>query len=306
MKHILLLFTKYAVDTGQSDPVALCNALAQAAGDAATYEYALYDDLAHYINSDDARICLPDGRRLDSFDVVYQRRWSTMPVHAVSVATYLKKRGVPVIDDESDFAGSTNKLAQYWRMWQHDLPFPASVFVSPGHLADWVHDHLADEFTFPCVMKSVASQRGNDNYLVHSVAEAERIVAGNPKVPFIVQECIPNEGDYRVLVCGDTIGLVIHRAATGRTHTNNTSQGGAATIKPVTDLSMAVQAACIRAAKVFGRNVAGVDVVLRKGTPEQFYFFEVNRSPQVDRSTFTTEKATVINAYLLQQARGRV
>jgi glutathione synthase/RimK-type ligase-like ATP-grasp enzyme len=305
MKNILLLFTKYAVDTGQSDPAALCNALTEAAKGAAHYEYALYDDLQHYINADDAYICTPDGRRLDTYDAIYQRRWSTMPVHAVAVAVYLKKQGVPCIDDESDHAGSTNKLVQYWRMWQHDLPFPRTVFVSPSHLSDWLKSQLTNEFTLPCIMKSIASQRGQNNYLVRSVEEAVRIATDNPTVPFVVQECIPNNGDYRVLVCGDRVGLVIYRKGTDSSHTNNTSQGATATIVPAADLPDATREACVKAAQVFGRNIAGVDVVVHKNKPDLFYFFEVNRSPQIDHSSFTNEKAAVLHEYFMAIAGGK-
>lgn len=304
MKKILLLFTQYSVDTAQSHPADLCDALAQAAHGEVQYEYALYDDLQYYVASDDARINLPDGRPLETFDLVYQRRWSTMPPHAVSVAIYLQQKGVPFIDAESKHDGSTNKLVQYWRMWEHGLPLPRSVYVSPGRLVAWLEANLAEEFALPCIMKSVASQRGQNNHLVETVAEAVRIAKDNPAVPYIIQEFIPNDGDYRVIVCGDRIGMVIRRTG-GESHTNNTSQGAAAEIVPVSELAADVQAACITAAQAFGRDIAGVDVVLHKDDPSKFYFFEVNRSPQIDHSSFTPEKAAIINEYLAGLAGGK-
>jgi D-alanine-D-alanine ligase-like ATP-grasp enzyme len=74
---------------------------------------------------------------------------------------------------------------------------------------------------------------------------------------------------------------------------------------PTDELAPDVQAACIKAAKAFGRDIAGVDVVLHKDDPTKFYFFEVNRSPQIDHSSFTAEKAEVINAYVSDLAGGR-
>ena len=126
MKKILLLFTQYSVDTGQSYPDTLCAALAAAAHGQVQYEHALYEELEYYLNPDSAHINLPDGRPLESFDLVCQRRWSTSPAHAVSVGLYLRQKGVPCIDAESVHDGSTNKLVQYWRMWAHGLPFPRS------------------------------------------------------------------------------------------------------------------------------------------------------------------------------------
>ena len=304
MKNILLLFTKHSVDAGQSDPVALCDALNQAAAGAAQYEYAFYDQLEHYIFAEGAAIRLPDGRSLDAFDAVYQRRWSIMSVQAASVATFLSKKGVPFADSASANNRSSNKLVQHWRMWQHGLPFPNTVYIEPDYLADWLARHLADTFTLPCIMKSHQSQRGKDNYLVHTVEEAVQIATDNPGVPFMVQEFIENDGDYRVLVCGDAIGLVIRRTSADDTHKNNTSQGATAAIVPTSDLPAAVQAASLDIARIFGFEIAGVDVVFRNKSPQDFFFFEINNAPQIDHSSFTSEKAVVINQYFMQLTGG--
>jgi glutathione synthase/RimK-type ligase-like ATP-grasp enzyme len=297
MKKTLLLFTKRSVQIGQSRPENLCAVLQKAAGDTVSYEYAFYEDLVHVIDTKNASISLPDGRGIDSFDLVYQRRWITNPEAAVSVAIFLRKKGVPCVDTESYHEGSTDKLVQYWRMWEQDIPFPKTIFAPQS--TDWLKMHLQEIVGLPCIVKGSNSQRGENNYLLDTVEDVVRVVAQNPHVPFLIQEFIPNDCDYRVFVCGDEIGVVIRRTAGAATHKNNTSQGGEAELMSTNELSGPGRAVCIKAAKVFGRQIAGVDIVFDKRDNSKFYIFEVNRAPQIDTATFADNKAVAINAYFL-------
>ncbi len=302
MKHVLVLFTQESIDTGAAEPAALCAALNAAAGAAAQYDFATYQELVHVVSPRQADITW-DGRSLSTYDAVYQRRWGEAPDQAMAVNIFLRQHGVPCLDDETDRRGSMSKLTQYWRMWQHTLPFPKTVFVSSAHLQEWLRSHLQETFSLPCILKSANGTRGSDNYLVHSVDEALEIAVANPDVPFLVQEFIPNDGDYRVLVCGNEAALTIHRVSSGQTHTNNTSQGGTATLLDDTKLPAEIQALCVRAAHVFGRNIAGVDVVCDKHTGD-YYLFEVNRAPQVEHSSYTAEKAEALHSYFMRLQKG--
>ncbi len=146
-------------------------------------------------------------------------------------------------------------------------------------------------------MKSVTGTRGNDNYLVHSTQQAVEILTQNPNTEFLIQEFIPNDGDYRAIVAGSEVRLLIHRTAVIGSHKNNTSQGGAATLLSPETLSPEALQACVAAAQAFDRDIAGVDIVFDKRDPEKFYFFEVNRSPQIEASSYSKEKAIMLNGY---------
>lgn len=303
MKKALLLFTKQSIDRHEADAEALIAALsagAQEQGISMTFSSALYDNLLH--------IVLPEGKTqlidvttgidIADYDVVYQRRWGDMPDQALACAIYLKKKGVPFLDAETDRAGSKNKLTQSWRLWEADLPFPATVYGVRGTVQDWIVAHIDTlPFGFPMIMKGLEATRGSDNYLVHSVQELQEKLAAHPTVEFLLQEFIPNDCDYRVIVTGDKISFVMRRIAASGTHTNNTSQGGRAELVNVDELSENVQRDCIRAAAIFSRNFAGVDLVYHKETGAHA-FFEVNRSPQIDSGKYVPEKAAILARYL--------
>lgn len=66
--------------------------------------------------------------------------------------------------------------------------------------------------------------------------------------------------------------------------------GAQAEILPIDQFGRIVAAQATQAAQVFGRNVAGVDIMFDKNTGEH-YFLEVNRAPQIEHASFETEKA---------------
>ncbi len=299
-REVLLLFTESSAKKHKkANPVTLCALFNKKAKATNThYSYAYYEDLLHVIGKDEAYILdTKSGKKLAEFDLVYQRRWGDMPEMAVAVATYLRHNHVPFLDDESDRPGSMDKVTQHWRLWDHGLPFPKTVFAPKRYVRKWIESEIDKNFDFPLIMKGRVATRGNDNYLVGDKKQALELVKANPQVSFMIQEFIPNDGDYRVLVADDNILLVIHRKSNGKSHTNNTSKGGTATIVSKDVLTPEMQQASIKAAKVFKRNLAGVDLVVDNRDNQTFAFFEVNRSPQIEASSYSEEKVVAINDY---------
>ncbi len=299
-KHILLLFDKVPVERGHANPDALIR-LMQNTSSEVNYSYAFFSDLIYRIDGGNTTIVdTVSGKDLATYDFVYLRRCASVPVHAMSCAIYLHKKAVPFIDSEAIGVGSINKLTQHWRLWSVDLPIPKTIFLSRDRCKEWLSNNLENEFSLPFIMKSTNATRGNDNHLVHSLENALDILTANPESDYLLQTFIPNDGDYRAFVIGDQLSLLIHRRTNDSSHTNNTSQGGQATLVDNNTLSKEIQDACIKAAQSFHRDIAGVDVVIDKTNPDLFYFFEVNRSPQIEDSSYSTEKAEHIAAYIEQ------
>ena len=296
-KRVLLLFSQAAVDRNMADPEELIDLLGTAS-EGIRYEHGYYEDLVHVIDSQQSHINnLKNNEPLETYDLVYHRRWGDSPDAAMSAAMFLDNKNVRQIDKEILREGSISKLTQYWRLWKIGLPFPTTVYVARKHLKYWIKQSLNEHLNFPLVMKSTKGTRGQDNYLAGSEEEALRILDDNPDKEFLLQRFIPNNEDFRVIVCDDEVVLVIKRSAQKGSYKNNTSQGGTATLVEKERLSEDIRKACIKAAKGFSRNIAGVDVVIDKDNPDDFYFFEVNRAPQIEKSSFGDDKARVINRY---------
>jgi glutathione synthase/RimK-type ligase-like ATP-grasp enzyme len=150
-------------------------------------------------------------------------------------------------------------------------------------------------------MKGLNATRGQDNYLVKSADELRARFAERPDTDFLLQEFLPNDGDYRIIVAGGQARFAMYRTPADGKHMNNTSQGGQAVLVNLGDVSRRILDDCITAAATFGRDFAGVDVVLHKDTGA-YYFFEVNRSPQIESGMFVAEKAEVLAQYLYDEA----
>jgi glutathione synthase/RimK-type ligase-like ATP-grasp enzyme len=186
-------------------------------------------------------------------------------------------------------------LSQYICLLEAGIAIPKSLMGAPEVLIEY---YTRYGFVFPFIMKDKAGARGQGNYLVHSDDEMRAVAEKHPDRTFIVQEFIPNDGDYRVFVIGGKAQLLIYRTASNGSHLNNISQGGSAALVPLSDLPDGAIAESERAAAIFGRDVAGVDLVLSKADGN-YYCFEVNRAPQIEHASFEQEKAQILRDYLL-------
>ena len=303
MKKILLLIPKQAATNLKTDPnklLAELHTAATAKALDATFESALYEDLIHVIMPHKTAIIdTVSGKDIASFDVVYQRHWGNNSGEALSCALYLKSRKVPYLDRETGECTSGSKLSQSWMLHEAGLPYPETVFagsgVQPAHIRQVLE---STGFGWPLIMKDPTASRGSHNFMIKDWDQLEQKLAQEPGA-YLLQRYIDNHSDYRVLVCGDVVRLVMHRKGVEGSHLNNTSQGGQATLVDVNQLPPRLIEDSVRAAAVFKRDVAGVDVVIENGT-NRHYFFETNRSPQIESGQCVAEKSAELAAYLYQ------
>lgn len=298
-KKGLILFAKRASDIGAADPERLVDLLNQADGNI-TFDWGFLED-AEYILTPQHISASLSGTLIEDYDVVYFRFWGLPEAqsHALALARYCDLKHVPFVDSEVLRKGSFNKINQYINLFEASVPFPSTVICSAGKMSTLARLHLK----FPFVVKDARGTRGNTNFLVESQLQLETIAREHSDKTFVLQQYIANKGDYRVFVTGSTAPLIIYRQAKDGSYLNNTSQGGGASIVPVSAVKPEMIHDAIRAAAFFGRDIAGVDVVL--DADGSHYCFEVNRAPQIEHSSFEPEKASVVAAYLSSIVRDK-
>ncbi len=292
-KKALLLFAKSSVERGLADPEALSKLMNDT--DRLQSVWTYFEDLIYYV--DNEQIELQDTRNnkaIEDYDVVYFRYWGDVPGHAIAAAGICKLKNVPFVDSETYRIGSQNKINQYINLHQVGIGIPKTMIGVGTVLARHFRDY---GFDFPFILKSKSGTRGQSNFLVHTQTDLDEIITNDPIDTFILQEFLPNDGDYRVIVFGDEVKMIIERSAVKGSHLNNTSQGGSAKIVPLETLPEKVRDDCVRAAKFYGRQIAGVDIVQSK-TNGKYYCFEVNRAPQIEHASFEKEKAALLAEYL--------
>lgn len=255
---------------------------------------ANYTNLSFLIKNGDASIKLKTGQDLADYDIIIAL---STPEHALihiysAIACYCRKKQVKFIDDT--YTNTSGKLYEMWRCWENDLPVPNTAYGDTNFLQD-----ALQLFGGTAVLKATHGAKGRDNYLVHSADELSSILSDKNPYDFILQNFIPNDGDYRVVTIDYEPQLAIYRSASGNDHRNNTSLGATATIHEITPELADIAS---RAAEANGIRLAGVDIITDKNTGAN-YVLEINRCPQLVTGSFLDEKYTVLRDYLKRQAR---
>ena len=277
-------------------------ALDAASSGAHEISYVLIDEL--YIQVGDSDFIIHDTKHdkdIASYDAVLIRAKGLRNYFDVvkTISVYARQKALPVINDYSGFRDSS-KLAQAVQFFMLDIPVATTIYANRAVLSGT----YGLPFTFPCIMKATFGAHGNDNYLVESIEEARNIAAKDPKIQFVLQRFVPNDGDFRILLAGNEV-LIIKRLAQGESHLNNTSQGGSASLVDLDTVPTHVITDSRKIAAELGMTIAGVDVLADKNTGE-FFFLEVNSQPQLMSGAFVPEKITTVGRYFAALAAERV
>lgn len=238
------------------------------------------------------------GKDLKDFKAIYIRRLKSKTqeeVTALSVAA--QSWGIEVINSENCNLQSFSKLTELVALSLAGLPVPDTIIAARTEVKRMLKN--AGWFIpFPLIMKSANGSIGSNNFLVRNKKELkETLNLPNYKdTIFVYQQMVPNNGDYRFLITGNKIGVIIHRSAVEGDHRNNTSLGAQAKLVPENKFSTKLKADAIAAAKALHRELCGVDVLVDKETG-QHYILEVNKKTMLDEGTFVPEKMRAVSKF---------
>jgi glutathione synthase/RimK-type ligase-like ATP-grasp enzyme len=244
------------------------------------------------------------GRSLDSFDVVDLEMWLKAPQQALAATTYLDRHNIPMTTREPLGVLCDTKVSEIVTMSGNRIPLP-HTFTSSSREIKKIFKHTP-KFKYPFIAKAADTFGGKMNYLVKSYAELVQALDTNPEQTFILQEFIPNDCDYRVLVMGGKVRLVMRRFRdkNTETHLNNTSAGADSEFLPVETLSLDMQGSVLAAANVTGRSgFAGVDLIVDKKTGKH-YILEVNDQPAIQVGSSPEVKIPAYMNYIKELAYG--
>lgn len=207
-----------------------------------------------------------------------------------ALVCYCRKYGVKIMDD--NFTNFDGKLYEMWRYWEAGLSTPKTAFGSVDFLAK-----VRPSFGDVAVLKSVNGAKGRDSFLIHSEEELREVLSNNQDVDFVLQDFIPNDGDYRVVLINFVPKVVIFRSANGKDFRNNTSLGSEATLIPLEQVPPEVLELAVAATKVAKVQLAGADIIVNKKTGK-CSVLEINRTPQLASGTFVAEKTAALKELL--------
>lgn len=217
------------------------------------------------------------GREISDYDAVIPRIGASVTFYGTAVLRQFEVMGVYTPNPSDAILRARDKLRCHQLLAREGIGLPRTVF---GDNPDDTADLLRMLGRPPHVIKLNEGTQGTGVILAErasssrSVIEAFRGLFAN----FLVQEFIAESkgADIRCFVVGGKVVAAMRRQARKGEFRSNLHRGG--TAKKV-DLSPAEVDTSIRAARVLGLNVAGVDLLRSKRGP---LVLEVNSSPGLE------------------------
>ena len=242
------------------------------------------------------------GRLLTDFDYVCFELWLKSPQQALAASTFLQRHNKPFMGHETLNILCSTKIGEMVRLSDSGVPLPRTFMSSTtGTLARFKQN---PPFAYPFIAKAADTFGGQMNYLIHNYKELKEALQANKGQFFVLQEFIPNKFDYRVLIMGGEIKLLMKRSrdAKSDTHLNNTSAGAEGEFVPISDLTDQMQADALKAADLTLRSdFAGVDLIINSETGEH-YVLEVNEAPAIQMGANPPVKIAAFMSHLRDMA----
>ena len=269
----------------------------------ATFVVRAYRDIAFSIDKDKVRVIETiTSKDISRFELVYFKSHKNSYPTAISIAQYLRFCNVRFLGKELLNHVSYDKLSEYIRLALHGLPIPQTICGSNEYLK-LNAPKLAKKTGWPLVCKEIMSDRGRKNYLVANQKELEKIlnVAGADDT-YILQAYVPNDGYLRLYVLGSQIPLAIYRKQYAHTnpkkrHLNNPAGSENAIIMPDETVEASAKDLAMRAAKLMGRQISGVDLIKNAKTGKWF-ILETNSAPQLRTGSFLHQKQEALAQFI--------
>lgn len=187
-----------------------------------------------------------------------------------SLVQILTEKNKLVLNGEhyAKYGGGLDKYSQLWRLNAGGVRIPKTCFVGEKRV-----DRL--KWKMPYVMKSVHGSHGLQVAKIENRNEAMMFLSNHQPTEIIIQKCMEELFDYRVLVLGNQILGAMERRSEPGQFLNNISAGA----EPLPGkITKAIEKISLSAAKVMEMDYAGVDLVFdAKGLP---YVIEVNNAAE--------------------------
>ncbi len=224
-----------------------------------------------------------DGEALPFFDAVIPRIGASMTFYGMAVLRQFAMMGSQCLNKAEAIGASRDKLYAHQLLARNRIAMPVTAFAnSPKDTKDLI----ALAGATPVVVKLLESTQGKGVVLAETRKAAESLVDAfrNLDAHFLVQEFIDeaNGADVRCFVIGGKVVGAMRRIAPNGDFRSNLHRGGEA--ETIT-LSKEERTIAVKATKVMGLSVAGVDLLQTENGP---LVLEVNSSPGLEG----IEKAT--------------
>jgi ribosomal protein S6--L-glutamate ligase len=210
----------------------------------------------------------------DDVHVVIPRIGASITGYGLAVVNQLDLMGVPVLNAAVPIARSRDKLRALQLLARFGIDIPRTVMC---RYREEVEGAVRMVGGLPCIIKLIQGSQGVGVMIANTEAEVSGMLdtLWTLGQEIILQELVAESRgkDVRALVVGDRVVAAMRRTARAGEFRSNIHRGGVA--EAVT-LEREFAEAAVKAARVMGLEVAGVDMLEARTGPK---IMEVNSSP---------------------------
>ncbi len=225
------------------------------------------------------------GRKLEAGDAIIPRIGASVTFYGSAVLRQFEMIGTYPLNESVAISRSRDKLRSMQLLSRKGIGLPVTGFA---HSPDDTDDLLELVGGNSYVIKLTEGTQGKGVVLTETRKAAESVIDAfrNLDAHFLVQEFIKEAGgaDIRCLVLGDKVVASMKRQGKEGEFRSNLHRGGTASVIKITPEE---RSTAVRAAKIMGLNLAGVDLLRSHHGP---VVLEVNSSPGLEGIETATGK----------------
>lgn len=240
------------------------------------------------------------GDRLEGIDAVIPRIGASITFYGTAVVRQFEMMGVYCLNESVAISRSRDKLRSLQLLARKGIGMPVTGFANSTMFTSELINMVKGA---PLVVKLLEGTQGIGVVLAETKQAAESVIQAfrGLKANILVQEFIKESKgrDIRCFVVGERVVAAMMRQGPEGDFRSNLHRGGKATVVKITPEE---RSTAVRAAKILGLRVAGVDMLRSDHGP---VVMEVNSSPGLQGIETSTDKdvAGMVIAYIEKHAK---
>lgn len=216
-------------------------------------------------------------KHLSSYDAVLPRVGTSITYFGTAVVRQFQQMDVYSPNSADGILNSRDKLRSFQILSKHKIGIPATVFVKDKRDVLPAIERVGG---VPIVIKLLEGTQGIGVLLAHTIESATSIIEllQSQKQNILIQKFVAESKgkDIRAIVVGDRVIAAMRRVAQGQEFRSNVHRGGKT---EQVELTEEYKEVAIRAAKLMGLGIAGVDMLEGNDGPQ---IMEINSSPGLE------------------------
>lgn len=214
---------------------------------------------------------------LEHYDAVLPRIGASITYFGTAIVRQFQQMDVYSANSADGILNSRDKLRSFQILSKHNIGIPATTFVKDKKDILPAIERVGGA---PVVIKLLEGTQGIGVLLAHTLEMATSIIEllQSQKQNILIQKFVAESKgkDIRAIVVGDQVVAAMRRVAQGQEFRSNVHRGGKTESVELTD---EYKETAVRAAKIMGLGIAGVDMLEGKYGPQ---IMEINSSPGLE------------------------